>query len=105
MSAAKLKLKKGDTVVVIAGDAKGKQGKIVEVDRAGNRAVVEGVNLVKKHTKPTTKFPQGGIQEVAASIHMSNLMLMDAGKATRVGRKVEEGKVVRIAKKTQTTLK
>ena len=105
MSAAKLKLKKGDTVVVIAGDAKGKQGKIVEVDRAGNRAVVEGVNLVKKHTKPTTKFPQGGIQEVAASIHMSNLMLMDAGKATRVGRKVEEGKVVLIAKKTQTTLK
>ena len=100
-----MKLKKGDTVVVIAGDAKGKQGKIVEVDRAGNRAVVEGVNLVKKHTKPTTKFPQGGIQEVAASIHMSNLMLMDAGKATRVGRKVEEGKVVRIAKKTQTTLK
>lgn len=105
MSALKLKLKKGDTVVVIAGDAKGKQGKIVEVDRAGNRAVVEGVNLVKKHTKPTTKFPQGGIQEVAASIHMSNLMLMDGGKATRVGRKVEEGKVVRIAKKTQTTLK
>jgi large subunit ribosomal protein L24 len=105
MSAAKLKLKKGDTVVVIAGDAIGKQGKIVEVDRAGNRAVVEGVNLVKKHTKPTTKFPQGGIQEVAASIHMSNLMLMDAGKATRVGRKVEEGKVVRIAKKTQTILK
>lgn len=101
----KLHIKKGDTVVVIAGEFKGKDGKVISVDRDKNRAKVEGLNLVKKHSKPSAKNPQGGIIEEEAGIHISNLMLMVGGKATRVGRKTEGNKTVRYSKKTQEVIK
>jgi large subunit ribosomal protein L24 len=101
----KLKIKKGDNVVVISGDSKGKVGKVVEVDKINNRAVVEGVNIVKKHSKPNAKFPQGGIVEIAAPINISNLMFSESGKATRVGRRIENDKVVRYSKKSGNTIK
>jgi large subunit ribosomal protein L24 len=101
----KLKIKKGDNVVVITGDSKGKVGKVVEVDKINNRAVVEGVNIVKKHSKPNAKFPQGGIVEIAAPINISNLMFSESGKATRVGRRIENDKVVRYSKKSGNTIK
>jgi large subunit ribosomal protein L24 len=101
----KLKIKKGDNVVVISGDSKGKSGKVVEVDKINNRAVVEGVNIVKKHSKPNAKFPQGGIVEIAAPINISNLMFTESGKATRVGRRIENDKVVRYSKKSGNTIK
>jgi large subunit ribosomal protein L24 len=100
-----MKLKKGDTVVVITGDHKGKQGKIVEVQPSQNRAIVEGVNMVKKHTRPNTKNPQGGITETAAPIHISNLMYMDGTKASRLGYAMEDGKKMRMVKKTNKTIK
>jgi len=103
--ATKLKLKKGDTVIVIAGDQKGKQGKIVEIDKESTRAFVEGVNMVKKHSKPSAKYPQGGVVEIASSIHISNLMLLENGKPTKVGRKIVDGKIERIAKKSQAVIK
>ena len=80
----KLKIKSGDTVKVIAGDHKGSEGKVLKVLKDKNRAIVEGVNLVKKHTKPSAQNPQGGIVEKEASIHISNLSLMANGEATRV---------------------
>jgi len=101
----KLKIKKGDNVVVITGDSKGKVGKVVEVDKINNRAVVEGVNIVKKHSKPNAKFPQGGIVEIAAPINISNLMFSESGKSTRVGRRIENDKVVRYSKKSGNTIK
>ncbi len=104
----KLHIKKGDTVSVIAGDSKGQQGKVLKVEVAKQRAIVEGVNLVKKATKPNAKNPQGGIVEQEAPIHISNLQLLDpkSGKPTRVGRKVNaEGKLVRFAKKSGEEIK
>ena len=98
---AKLKIRKGDLVQVIAGDSKGTQGKITEVILADGRAIVEGANLVSKHTKPNAANPNGGIVKQEAAIHISNLMLVDpkSGKPTRVGRKRNDaGKLVRIAK-------
>jgi len=97
----KLHIKKGDMVQVNSGDNKGSQGKVLEVLVAEERAVVEGVNMVKKHTKPNAKHPQGGIIEKEAPIHISNLQPLDpkTGFPTRVGRrKNEEGKLVRVAK-------
>src|ERR1700712_3358104 len=94
---AKLKIRKGDLVKVIAGDSKGTQGKIIEVILANGRAIVEGANLVSKHTKPNAANPNGGIIKKEAAIHISNLMLVDpkSGKATRVGRKLNaDGKLV-----------
>jgi len=105
---AKLKIKKGDLVKVIAGDSKGTQGKIVEVIIAKNRAVVEGANMVSKHTKPNAANPNGGIVKQEAAIHISNLALVDpkTGATTRVGRKVNaEGKLVRVAKKSGEEIK
>lgn len=104
---AKLHIKKGDTVKVIAGDAKGQQGKVVSVDRDKLRVIVEGVNEVSKHTKPNAKNPQGGIVKKEASIHISNLMLLVDGKTTRTGRKADEksGKLVRYSKKTGEVIK
>lgn len=96
---AKLNIKKGDTVRVISGEHKGKEGLVVEVDRKKNRVKVEGVNLVKKHAKPSAKQPQGGIVEQEAGIHISNVMVLVNGAPTRVGRKLEDGKLVRYAKK------
>ena len=100
---AKLHIKKGDTVYVNAGDDKGKTGRVLKVLIEKNRAVVEGVNVVTKATKPNAKNPQGGLVKMEAPIHASNLQLVDpkSGKATRVGYKVnEDGKKVRISKKS-----
>ncbi len=96
----KLNIKKDDTVLVIAGDDKGKKGRVIEVDRAKSRVVVEGLNLNSKHTKPNAKNPQGGIVKVPGGIHISNVQLLSDGKPTRVGRKVEKEKTVRFSKKT-----
>uniref|UniRef100_UPI00214D3552 50S ribosomal protein L24 n=1 Tax=Parapedobacter tibetensis TaxID=2972951 RepID=UPI00214D3552 len=101
-----MKIRTGDLVKVIAGNSKGAQGKVLEVVVAKNRAIVEGVNLVKKHTKPNAANPNGGIIEKEAAIHISNLAYVDpkSGKPTRIGRKVKEvdggQKIVRIAKKS-----
>ena len=107
-TAGKLKIKKGDLVKVIAGDSKGTQGKIVEIIIAKNRAVVEGANMVSKHTKPNAANPNGGIVKQEAAIHISNLALVDpkSGATTRVGRKKNaEGKLVRVAKKSGEEIK
>ena len=98
---AKLKIKKGDLVKVIAGDSKGSQGKILEVILDKGRAIVEGANMVSKHTKQNAAKPNGGIMKQEAAIHISNLMLVDpkSGKPTRVGRRRNDaGKLVRVAK-------
>jgi len=105
---AKLKLRKGDLVTVIAGDSKGSQGKITEVIIEKNRVVVEGVNMISKHTKPNAANPNGGIVKQEAAIHISNLALVEpkTGKATRVGRKLNDaGKLVRISKKSGDEIK
>lgn len=96
----KVNIKKDDTVLVIAGDDKGKKGRVIEVDRAKSRVVVEGLNLNSKHSKPNAKNPQGGIVKVPGGIHISNVQLLSDGKPTRVGRKDEKGKTVRFSKKT-----
>ena len=104
----KLHIKKNDTVVVLAGEDKGKTGKVLKVLVEKNRALVEGVNMVSKSTKPSAKNPQGGVVKQEAPIHISNLSLIDpkSGKATRVGIKVtEDGKKVRIAKKSGEEIK
>ncbi len=103
----KLRIKKGDNVIVIAGNDKGKTGKVLSVAPAENRAIVEGVNLVSKHTKPNSKAPQGGIIKKEAPIHVSNLSLIDpkSNTATRVGYKVVDGKKVRYAKKSGEEIK
>lgn len=101
---AKLKIKKGDTVQVIAGNDKGKSGKVLEVIPAKSRVIVEGVQMVSKHNKPSAANPEGGIQQTEAAIHISNVMLVDpsSGNPTRVGRKTnEEGKLQRYSKKSQ----
>ncbi|MEM1258771.1 MAG: 50S ribosomal protein L24 [Bacteroidota bacterium] len=96
----KLKIKTGDTVTVIAGDHKGSEGKVMRVDREKNKAIVEGVNVVKKHEKPSAQNPQGGIVEKEAPIHISNLSLMENGEVVRVGYAMKDGKKVRVSKKT-----
>ena len=102
----KFNIKKGDTVYVNAGNDKGKTGKVLEVLREKDRVIVEGVNMVSKHTKPNPKAPQGGIIKQEAGIHISNVNLMDAaGKATKVAHKVVDGKKVRIAKTTGEEIK
>ena len=105
---SKLHIKKNDTVVVLAGEDKGKTGKVLKVLVEKNRALVEGVNMVSKSTKPSAQNPQGGIVKQEAPIHISNLSLVDpkSGKPTRVGIKVtEDGKKVRIAKKSGEEIK
>lgn len=104
----KLKIKKGDTVKVIAGDSKGKQGKVLEVNTEKMFAIVEGVNLMSKSTKPNAKNTQGGIVKKEAGIHISNLMLVDnSGKPTRVGRKIDAktNNSVRFSKKSGEVIK
>ena len=104
----KLHIKKGDTVVVITGVYKGKKGRVLELIRKTDRAIVEGVNMIKKHTKPNAKNPQGGIIEQEAAIHISNLMLVDpkTGEPTRTGRRLnDQGKLVRYSKKTGEEIK
>ena len=94
------KIKKGDTVKVITGKDKDKEGKVVSVDRKKNRVVVEGINMVTKHTKPSASNPNGGIVQKEAAIDISNVMYVHKGKATRIGFKMEGDKKVRVAKST-----
>ncbi|SEM40025.1 LSU ribosomal protein L24P [bacterium A37T11] len=104
----KIKIRKGDLVKVIAGESKGKEGKVLEVLVKANRAVVEGANVIKKHAKPSAANPNGGILEREAAIHISNLAFIDpkSGKPTRIGRKVKEDKtIVRFAKKSGEEIK
>lgn len=104
----KLHLKKGDTVIVITGESKSQKGRVLEVDRTKERAIVEGVNMVSKHTKPNAKAPQGGILKKEAPIQLSNLMLIDpsSGKPTRVGRRLnDKNKLVRYSKKSGEEIK
>jgi large subunit ribosomal protein L24 len=103
----KIHIKKGDTVMVITGESKDQKGRVLEVDRDKNKAIVEGVNLVSKHTKPNSKAPQGGIIKKEAPIHLSNLMLIDpaTGKPTRIGRRLKDNKLVRYSKKSGEEIK
>jgi len=102
----KLKIKTGDNVRVIAGDHKNSEGKVLSVDREKNKAIVEGVNLVSKHEKPSAKNPQGGIVKQEAAIHISNLSLVDpkSGEATRTGFELRDGKKVRYSKKSNEVI-
>ncbi len=102
---ANMKLKTGDTVVVIAGKDKGKQGKIQKVDKKNGRVIVEGVNLISKHTKPSPANQQGGIIKRENFIDASNVMYLHNGKATRLGVMIKDGKKVRVAKKTGEVIK
>ena len=98
---AKLKVKTGDTVRVMTGEDKGKEGKIVKILIDKNKAIVEGANMVSKHTKPSAENPKGGISKFEAPIHISNLMLVENGKTTRVGFRMEGDKKVRFSKKSK----
>jgi len=105
---SKLHIKKGDTVYVNSGEDRGKEGRVLSVLPAKQRAIVEGVNMVSKSTKPTAKHPQGGIIKMEAPIHVSNLNLIDpkSGKPTRVGHRIDEnGKKVRYSKKSGEEIK
>lgn len=102
---AKLKIKKGDLVKVIAGDAKGQEGKVLEVITDKNKVLIEGVNMISKHAKPSAKNPQGGIVKQEAPINLSNVMLIVNGTPTRVGRKLEGDKLVRYSKKSGEVIK
>ncbi len=103
----KLHIKKGDTVYVNAGNDKGKTGKVLSVDTKADRAVVEGINMVSKHTKPNSKQPQGGIIKQEAPVHISNLNLLDpkTNTPTRVGYRMDGDKKVRYAKKSGEEIK
>jgi large subunit ribosomal protein L24 len=104
----KVNIKKGDTVYVNTGEYKGQTGRVLEVDRKNYKTIVEGVNMVSKHTKPNSKSPQGGIIKKEAPIHISNIMLLDpsSGNPTRVGRKLNNNnKLVRYSKKSGEEIK
>ena len=102
----KLHIRKGDIVKVIAGDSKGSQGRVLEVIQDKRRVLVEGVNMVSRSTKPNAKNTQGGIVKQEASIHISNVLLVDGkGNATRVGRKLDGDKLVRYSKKSGEVIK
>jgi large subunit ribosomal protein L24 len=104
----KLKIKKGDQVMVITGESKGQKGRVLEINREKERVLVEGINMVSKHTKPNAKAPQGGILKKEAPVHISNLMVIDpaSGKPSRVGRKLnEKNKLVRYSKKSGEEIK
>ena len=104
----KMHVKKGDTVLVLSGNDKGKQGKVMSVDLKSQRAIVEGVRIMSKHTRPNAEHPQGGIIKQEAPIHISNLMVVDkSGKPTRIGRKKDEktGKSIRYSKRTGEIIK
>jgi large subunit ribosomal protein L24 len=104
----KIHIKKGDQVIVNSGEYKGQKGRVLSVNRDKYRAIVEGVNMVSKHTKPNAKSPQGGITKQEAAVHISNLNLVDpsSGESTRIGRKLNENnKLVRYAKKSGEEIK
>ena len=100
----KLKIKTGDTVKVITGEHKGEEGKVVKVFIEKNRAIVEGVNMVSKHTKPSAENPQRGIVKKEATIHISNLMLLENGVTTRVGYRMDGDNKVRFSKKSKEVI-
>ncbi|NMB49821.1 MAG: 50S ribosomal protein L24 [Bacteroidales bacterium] len=105
---SKLHIKKGDIVYVNTGEDKGKTGRVLKVDVAKQRAIVEGVNIVSKHSKPNVRNPQGGIEKIEAPVHISNLNPIDpkTGKPTRIGRRLNsEGKLVRYAKRSGEEIK
>jgi len=104
---SKIYIKKGDMVYVLAGDDKGRTGRVLEVQRSKGRAIVEGINMVTKATKPSAQHPQGGLVKKEAPIHISNLNLVDpkSGKPTRIAIKRENGKAVRISKKSNQEIK
>jgi large subunit ribosomal protein L24 len=100
----KLHIKKGDIVVVNSGNDKGKKGRVLKINRESYRAIVEGVNIISKHTKPNAKYPEGGIVKEEATIHMSNINVVcpETGNPTRIGRKSnDKGKLVRYSKKSK----
>ncbi len=99
-----LKIKSGDTVRVMAGDHKGEEGKVIKMILSKNRAIVEGVNLISKHTKPSAQNPQGGIMKKEAPIHISNLMLLENGEVTKVGYRIEDNKKIRFSKKSDKAI-
>ena len=104
----KLHIKKGDTVIVLTGESRNHKGRVLEVNRDKEKAIVEGVNMVSKHTKPNAKSPQGGIIKQEAPVHISNLMLVDpaSGKPTKTGRRLnEKNKLVRYSKKSGEEIK
>ena len=103
----KTNIKKGENVYVLSGDDRGKQGRVLSVDRQKLRAIVEGVNFVTKATKPSAQHPQGGLVKKEAPVHISNLALLDpkSGKPTRVGYRTEDGKKVRYSKKSGEEIK
>jgi large subunit ribosomal protein L24 len=104
----KYHIKKGDTVYIIAGEYKGQQGRVLDILIKKNKAIVEGINMVSKHTKPNSQYPQGGIIKKEAPIHLSNMLPVDPSKGgpTRVGRRIDsKGKLVRYAKKSGEELK
>jgi len=104
----KLHIRKGDTAIVIAGDDKGKKGKVLEVVKEKNRVIIEKVNMITKHVKPSANHPEGGIEKTEAPIHISNIMIVDpaTGEPTRVGRKLNaDGKLQRFSKKTGELIK
>jgi large subunit ribosomal protein L24 len=102
----KLHIKVGDTVKIISGEAKGREGAVLTIDRKKMRATVQGVNIIKKHAKPSAADPQGGIVEKEGSSHISNLMLVSNGQATRTGRKLDaKGNLVRYSKKSGEEIK
>jgi large subunit ribosomal protein L24 len=103
---SKIKIKKGDVVRIISGASRGKEGKVLEILVDADKALVEGQNMVSRHTKPNTKNPQGGIIKKEAPIHISNLLVIDGkGNPTRIGRRVENGKIVRYSKKSGEVIK
>jgi len=106
---AKIKIKKNDTVIVTTGNSKGVKGKVIKVYPSESRAMVEGANMISKHTKPNAANPQGGIVKQEAKLHISNLMLIDpkSGEATKIGRKVDKktGKIVRYSKNSGEVIK
>jgi len=102
----KLHIKVGDVVKVLSGESRGQEGKILVINKKKSRATVEGLNLVKKHAKPSASNPEGGIIEMESGIHISNLMVVHKGQASRVGRKLNEaGKLVRYSKKSGEEIK
>jgi len=103
----KSNIKKGDNVYVLSGEDRGKQGRVLSVDRKKQRAIVEGIKFVTKATKPNAKHPQGGLIKMEAPVHISNLALIDpkSGKPTRVGHRFEDGKKIRYAKKSGEEIK
>ncbi len=102
----KLHIKIGDTVKVLSGESRGQEGAVLSIDRDKMRATLEWVNMIKKHRKPSANNPQGGIDEIPGTLHISNLMVVVKGQASKIGRKVDEkGKLVRYSKKSGEVIK